>query len=138
MLKGSTTKIPYDDIDYELRDVIRYMNSIDGIETTECCCGHGENPCYVWFKADNAECLSKFWHKYLYCDNNWHIVFYMSDTDIDNGEWDKPTYLLETTFPDYYYVGMAIDNLKYRMKNENEMYECPWCGIVGAKRIDRT
>ena len=85
MLKGSTTEIPYDDIDYELRDVIRYMNSIEGIETTECCCGHGERPCHIWFKADNAECLSKFWHKYLYCNHNWHIVFYMSDTDIDNG-----------------------------------------------------
>ena len=112
MLKGSTTKIPYDDIDYEIRDLCRYINNVDGIETTSSCCGHGEMPCLIYFKADNTESLTKFWRKYLYRNPNWHIVLNMSDTEIDNKEWDKPTYRLETTFPDYYYVGLAIDSLK--------------------------
>jgi len=122
MLKGSTTVIPYSDIDYELRKLIRSMNDIDGIETTACCCGHGEAPCFIWFKADSLECVTKFIHKYLYCNFTWRIALAMSDVDIDNEEWDNPTYLLETTFPDYYYVGMAIDNLTYRLK-ESEISE---------------
>lgn len=115
MLKGSATVIPYNDIDYELRDLIKYINNIDGIETTECCCGHGKAPCQILFKADSMECLTKFWHKYFYRDSNWRIVLKMRDSDIDNGQWDKPTYLLETTIPDYFYVGLAIDSLTYYM-----------------------
>ena len=115
MLKGSTTEIPYSDIDYEIRDLCRYINNVDGIETTSSCCGHKKMPCLIYFKADNTEILAKFWHKYLYRNPNWHIVLDMSDTDIDNKEWDKPTYLLETTIPDYYYVGLAIDSLKDNM-----------------------
>ena len=122
MLKGNTTVIPYNDIDYELRKLIRSMNDIDGIETISCCCGHGEAPCFIRFKADSLECVTKFIHKYLYCNSTWRIVLAMSDVDIDNGEWNNPTYLLETTFPDYYYVGMAIDNLTYRLK-ESEKFQ---------------
>ena len=122
MLKGSTTEILYDDIDYEIRDLCRYINNVDGIETTESCCGHSKAPCQIWFKADNTEILTKFWHKYLYHNPNWHIVLYMTDTDIDNNQWDKPDYLLETTFPDYYYVGLAIDSLKDNMYiKQNEL-----------------
>lgn len=118
MLKNSTTEIPYSDIDYELSYLIRYMNEIDGIETKSCCCGHGKAPCQIWFRADDTECLSRFWYKFLYRNPNWHIVLNMTDRDIDDEQWDKPTYLLETTFPDYYYVGLAIDNLTYALKEK--------------------
>ena len=117
MLKNSKTEIPYDDIDYEIRELIRCINDVEGIETTESCCGHGEMPCLIWFKADSTEVVTKFIHKYLYYNNLWRIRFNMTDVEIDNGEWNNPTYLLETTFLDYYYVGLAIDNLTYKMKN---------------------
>ena len=120
MLKGSTTVIPYDDIDYEIRNLIKLINNVNGIETTSCCCGHGKAPCQIMFKADNAESLSRFWHKYLYRNPNWHIVYAMNDTDVCNEEWDKPNYLLETTFPDFYYTGLAIDNLTYRLKEKRD------------------
>ena len=116
MLKRSTAEIPYSEIDDEIRDIIRYMNKIDGIETTESCCGHGEHACRIWFKADNTGCLTHFWYDYFYGDPNWRITLDMTDVDIDNGLWDKPTYLLETTFPNHYYTGLAIDNLTYRFK----------------------
>lgn len=116
MLKGSTTEIPYSDIDYEIRDIIRYINEIDGIETTESCCGHNEYPCRIWFRADNTECLTHFWYDYFYGNPNWRIALDMTDVDIDDGLWNKPTYLLETVFLDCYYNGLAIDNLTYRIK----------------------
>ena len=119
MLKDSKTIIPYDDIDYEIRELVKCMNSIDGIETTSSCCGHLKMPCLIYFKADNTETVTKFIHKYLYCNKLWRVSFNMTDIDIDNGEWDKPTYLLETTFPDYFYVGLVIDNLTYKMQQKS-------------------
>jgi hypothetical protein len=116
MLKGSTTVIPYSEIDYGILGLVRYMNEIDGIETTESCCGHGEAPCRIWFRADNTECLTRFWYKYFYGNPNWNIVLDMDDSDIDDGLWDKPKYLLETSFQDHYYTGLAIDNLTYKFK----------------------
>lgn len=116
MKKGSTTIIPYDDIDYELRNLIKLMNNIDGIETVECCCRHGEAPCYIWFKADSIEDVTCFQYKYLYGSRLWRISIEMTDTDIDENKWNDPRYLLETTCKDYFYTGVCIDNLTYKMK----------------------
>lgn len=119
MKKDSKTIVPYEDIDYELRELVRCINNIDGIETTSCCSGHGSSPCTIWFKADSTEAVTKFIHKYLYGygDRVWKVSFSMTDVDIDNGEWNNPTYLLETVFTDYFYIGLAIDNLTYKMKH---------------------
>lgn len=116
MLKDSKTVIPYEDIDYEICELIRLINMVEGIETVESCCGHEKEPCRIWFKADNIECLTKFWYRYLYCNPNWHIVLNMTDVDIDNKEWNTPTYLLETTFSDFFYTELVIDNLAYSIK----------------------
>lgn len=122
MKKNSMTKIPYDDIDYELKDLIREINSIEGLETVECCCGHGIAPCEIWFKADSISDVTHFIHNYLYRNRLWKISVDITDVDIDENKWNEPTYLLETTCDDYYYVGLCIDNLVYRIKekcNEN-------------------
>ena len=116
MLKGSTTVIQYLDIDYEIVELIKYINMFDGIETVESCCGHGEMPCQIWFKADSLEYVTRFIYKYLYRNPNWRVVINPTDKDFDEWEWANPTYLLETTFPDYYYTGLAIDNLTFKLK----------------------
>ena len=118
MKKGSTTKIPYDDIDYELRDLIKLINDIDGLETVECCCGHGGMPCHIWFKADSIEDVTRFQYKYLYRSRLWRISIDMTDVDIDENKWNDPRYLLETTCDDYFYTGVCIDNLTYKMKDK--------------------
>lgn len=116
MKKGSNTVIPYDDIDKELVELIKCINNVKGIETVECCCGHGEAPCYIWFKADSIKDVTRFQHSYLYRSKLWRITVNMTDADIDESKWDDPTYLLETTCNDYYYTGVCIDNLTYKMK----------------------
>lgn len=122
MLKGSTTEIPYTDpdepIDYEIRDLVKYINSVDGIETVNSCCGHGEKPCQIWFKADSIEDVTKFIHRFLYRNYNWRIIVDISDTEIDNKQWKNPTYLLESTITDCRYTYLAIENLTYRMKEK--------------------
>ena len=120
MKKGSNTIIPYDDIDYELRELIRCINDVDGIETIECCCGHGVRPCQIWFVADSIEDVTHFMHNYLYRSPLWRIVVDLSDADIDENKWDSQAYLLETTCYDYYYTGVCIDNLTYKIKMKNQ------------------
>ena len=118
MKRDSKTIVPYENIDYELVELIKCINEIDGIETTECCCGHGTSPCQIWFKADSIEDVTHFSYSYLYRNQLWRIVINLTDVDIDDNEWDNPTYLLETTCSDYFYTGVSIDNLKYRMKEK--------------------
>lgn len=115
MKRNSKTIIPYEDIDYELVELIKCINEVDGIETTECCCGHGTRPCQIWFKADSIEDITHFIDNYLYCNPLWRVVFSLTDIDI---EWSNPTYLLETTCSDYFYTGVSIDNLKYEMQQK--------------------
>lgn len=115
MLRGSTIEIPYEDIDYEIRDLCRYINNVEGIETKESCCGHGKTPCQIWLKANKIEDITHFIYHYLYRNPNWRVQFCITDKDIDENQWKNPTYLLETTFPDYHYVGLAIDSLKKEM-----------------------
>lgn len=116
MRKNSTTVIPYDQIDYEIINLIRYINNIDGIETTNSCCGHGKYPCRIWFKADSLADVTKFIYKYLYCNPNWRVSLALTDVEIDNKDWGNPTFLLETTLKDNFYVGLAIDNLTYKFR----------------------
>lgn len=120
MKKGSNTIIPYEDIDYELVELIKCMNNIEGIETIECCCGHGVRPCQIWFVADSLKDVTHFMHNYLYRSSLWRIVIDLSDADIDKNKWDSPAYLLETTCYDYYYTGVCIDNLTYKIKMKNQ------------------
>ena len=121
MLKDSKTEISYGDIDYEIAELVRLINNIEGIETIESCCGHSRRPCRIWFMADSVECVTKFIHRYI---NNasWRVVINISDVEIDNGEWDKPTYLLETTLP-YYSTEFAIANLIYQIKSYEDSKE---------------
>lgn len=116
MKRGSNTVIPYEDIDYELVELIKCINDVEGIETVECCCGHGVEPCQIWFVADSLKDVTHFIRDYLYRSSLWRIIIDITDVDIDENKWDSPTYLLETTCNDYYYTGVCIDNLTYKMK----------------------
>lgn len=118
MKRNSKTIIPYEDIDYELVELIKCINEIDGIETTECCCGHGTMPCQIWLKADRTEDITHFSYNYLYCNPLWRIVINLTDNEIYDNEWNNPSYLLETTCSDYFYTGVSIDNLTYKMQQK--------------------
>ena len=45
------------DIDKECVHICDAMNQVPGIETIESCCGHGERPFHIWFRAENLGCL---------------------------------------------------------------------------------
>ena len=112
MLKNSKTKIPYDDIDMEIRPLIKYINNVDGIETTSCCFGHHKEPIMIWLTADSIADLRKFMYDYFYCNDLWEFKMHLTDVDIDDGNWSRIDVLLETsTLVDIKATWLAADNL---------------------------
>lgn len=118
MYKDSKLKINYKDIDYEIRDLIRYMNEFDGIETVESCFGHNEEPCRIWFKAESIKAIVDFSFRLFDCQDIWKIEI---DTGDINRDWDDLHFLLySSNYKDFPTVNLMVDNLTYRMKEEIE------------------
>lgn len=46
-------------MDKECIVLCRAMNNLQGITTTESCCGHGKEPFQIWFKVDKLSDLPK-------------------------------------------------------------------------------
>ena len=122
MIRNSKSEIPYNDIDYEIRNLVKYINNVDGIETYGSCCGHGEGRAWIILLADSIEDINKFMYTYFYCNDGWEISLYMTDVDIDNKDWSKLRFMLHTVI-DYEYVDLAISNVTklFYIKQHEEM-----------------
>lgn len=116
MYSNSKTVIPYDDIDIEIRRLVRLLNSIDGVETVESCCGHEEMRCMIWLKVESIEALTSFISKYFGREELWHLEI---DTGDIHNDWKDIHLLLHSgeykTFPT---LNLMIDNLAYRIETE--------------------
>lgn len=66
--------INYEEIDAEIRELVKVLNDIDGFETNCSCCGHGKNPCMIWLKIDSIEALNKFCVEVLNPFYGWHFI----------------------------------------------------------------
>lgn len=67
-------EINYEEIDQEIRDLVRELNNITGIETTCSCCGHGKEPCKIWLKIDCIATLNEFCVEILNPFYGWHFI----------------------------------------------------------------
>ena len=86
--------IPYNDIDTEIVNLCKALNSIDGIETVESCCGHGRDVCRIWFIVRDIITLNRLC---FHCFNNerfWEIRVELLDP---NREWDNLHFCLVST-----------------------------------------
>jgi len=113
MLKNSHTEIPYSEIDWEVRELCRAINAIDGIETTESCYGHGERPCNIWLEVDSISAFNRFLY---YCFNHewkWQIQINMNDPILDSEKLD--VMLTTNDICDEYFVQLMLENLTYRI-----------------------
>ena len=110
--------IPYDDIDVEMRELIRCINRVDGIETTGCCCGHGKSRAWILLEVESTEKLNKFMYQYFYCNHGWEVSLYITDEDIDNNNWNNLHFDLHTTD-----LIKHKDTLKYIEKTTKRMIE---------------
>lgn len=84
--------IPYDDIDVECHNLVKALNKLPGIETTECCCGHGKSPYLVFIKQKDlgstvglnflAKLMSRRYYGYI--NRGWKLCI----TDINDSRDD--------------------------------------------------
>lgn len=106
-------------LDYEIADLVKLLNQVEGITTTSSCFGHNEEPITIYGVADSIEVLNKFRYKYLYCNSMWHIELILSDKTVDNKEWWKIEFVLKTS--DLYYsypiTQLLADNLTMKLKD---------------------
>lgn len=69
-----STDVPYEDIDKEIRELVRVLNTLEGIKTTSCCCGHGEYPCMIWLAIKDIKSLNDFCFNYLNPFYGWQVI----------------------------------------------------------------
>ena len=116
MYKYSLTDIPYENLDMEIKTLCYCINQIDGIETVGSCFGHNEEPCRIWFKAENIEALNHLLFYYFDCDSLWHIEL---DTADVNKDWKDIHLILHSgNIKDFPTVNLMVDNLTYRFKQK--------------------
>ena len=114
MYRNNQITIDYEDIDFEIRKLIKYMNMVKGIETIESCCGHNEYPCCIVFKVETIADLTNLMFNLFNGDILWKIQYHNSDV---NKDW-KDIHLILTSgdIKDFPTVNLMIDNLTYRFE----------------------
>jgi hypothetical protein len=71
--KIDSANIPYKEIDEELRNLIFVLNTLNGIKTLSCCCGHGKIPCEIYMAVKDLNTIHDFCFNYLNPFYNWHF-----------------------------------------------------------------
>lgn len=114
MYRNSLTEIPYNDIDYEIKELVKLLNQFEGIETISCCFGHHKYPCMIWFKAETIKDIVNFSFSLFDCQNLWHIEI---DTSDINKNWKDLHFALHTgDIKDYPTVNLLVNNLTLRIR----------------------
>ena len=85
--------IPYDDIDKEIVELCRALNSIDGVETVESCCGHGERECHIWLTIRDIQTLNKLC---FHCFNREYFWELITDVADPHRDWKMLHFLLKS------------------------------------------
>lgn len=111
-----------DMVDPEIYDLLTYINHVEGIRTTGSCFGHNERPCMIDCEADSIATVHKFMRDYFYDEELWTIQLYITDTLIDNNDWDKVVFVIQSDarYIDFPTVNLMVHNLTYRFwKHQN-------------------
>ena len=111
-------------IDPELYELLTRINWVKGITTTNSCFGHHTHPCRIYCEADSIETVNKFMYDYFYGNSGWKFQLYITDVEIDNGNWGKVQFVLCS---DEYYmneptIDLLVSNLTKTFKYNQD---CP-------------
>lgn len=136
--KINTQNIPYDEIDIELRDLIRILNTLDGIKTLSCCCGHGKTFCSIHMAVKDLSTIRDFCFNYLNPFYGWRFEI---ENNI-NKDQDYLTLYLKSKSINYNDVCKEINELTNKIfihrlqrqliskdinKTSDIQYKCPNC-----------
>ena len=105
-----------DDLDYEIQELVYLINDVEGICTVDSCFGHNERPCRIWCDAKDIETLNKFIYKYFYNDYLWTFQICLTDVMIDEGDWNRVHFLIESKYSDFPTVNLMVDLLTHRFR----------------------
>lgn len=118
------TIIPYDDMDKEIVNLCKALNSIDGIETVESCCGHGKEKCRIWFIVNDIKTLNRLCFHCFNHEGFWEIQVDLGDP---NRNWNDLHFCLVSTQicnqNDLDKLANRIEQRKDDMKYSNEEWE---------------
>lgn len=109
------TNIPYDKIDKELVDLIKVLNTISGIKTLTCCCGHGKGPCCIFMAIRDIPTINNFCFNYL---NPFYGWYFESENNITLNQ-DYLTVCLKSLHTNYKTVCTEIKLLVNKIKESN-------------------
>jgi len=119
--------IPYHEIDVELILLIKILNTLNGIKTISCCCGHGKTKCMIYIAIESIKALNDFCFKYLNPFNNWHF-------EIENNINCNQDYILACLMSDtsnYNKVCKEIESLTNKIVLQNSSIDVEKCAIEG-------
>lgn len=100
-------EINYDEIDEPIRELVFKLNELSGIETTCSCCGHGKQPCRIWFNALTWESFHSFLFECLDTFTKWRV--YVCNDDVNRDPYDSYKFCLECE--DQHLLDLCISNL---------------------------
>lgn len=115
--------IPYWDIDEPIRDLCVALNAIDGVETTESCCGHNKSRCHIWLKFDKLETIYKFLFFCMNHEFHWELCFATEDTHLYQIYEGLPVFRLQTAdiYDEYVMELMALNLADRIYRNLDEL-----------------
>ena len=86
--------LDYEDIDSEIRYLIRTLNKVKGLYTISCCSGHCKEPCKIYFKVESWKVLHNFLFYVLDCNKSWKLIVDTSDVN-RKSKFNKQVFCLE-------------------------------------------
>ena len=117
-------EINYKEFDKECVNLCQTLNTMDGLNTTESCCGHLKERFMIFFKCDNFSTLAKISRSVNrnYSDGKWELLVIDTDTSpccnflLRSKEPFKADIVMNES------VDSLIDNLIYWQKPEFTNY----------------
>lgn len=109
------TALDKDKLDKECVSLVNMLNTIDGIATTESCCGHLKAPFRIFFVSDSFSAIGMLYRcvDKRYSDGNWKIEVCCSDINPTNGFLLTSVKIFETENEMMTSVNNLINNITY-------------------------
>lgn len=108
------------DVDIEIKELIKLINKIDGVETVNSCFGHHKTPCQIWLRIKDIDTANKFYHKYIYSNSLWDLMLTHTELDERKGEL---YFVLQSQYKDYPTVNLMVDTLTSTFKGYTNEFE---------------
>lgn len=124
-------RLPLSGLDPEVVDICVAMNKLDGVRTTESCCGHGTEPYRIFFQVSKLKCLTIVYY-FISERPDWNIQFTASNM-LDLDRIEPSSFVLIGPIGDEAYrdskdiadeiIDLIANLPKIKAENEKAMFE---------------